>query len=289
MSSLKNAAPRREHKERSQPLARQRYGLLEKKKDYVKRARDYHSKQDRLRSLREKARQRNPDEFYFGMQRSSIQNGVHVTKERANKYDADTLKLMKTQDVRYAATQSTKEARQIEKLRDNLHLMGHTEAAGKKRSSSSMSDDDDDEDDDSWLNMHDDDNENGGNAKRVKHTVFVSDDEEVDSFDTAAHFDTAPELLKRTFNRPRLSALESDRHTQESAQSLDVDMVREAGVRRERLYKEMHDRIMRKEKLDSTEREMIVQKNLMAKGRRQKIGKDANGLPVYKWFPERRR
>jgi len=60
---------RRQHRERGQPLHRKRLGLLEKHRDYVARARDYHGKQDRIRSLKRKASERNPDELYFGMVR----------------------------------------------------------------------------------------------------------------------------------------------------------------------------------------------------------------------------
>jgi transcription initiation factor TFIID subunit TAF12 len=72
-SSLRNSIHRRNHKERSQPAHRTRLGFLEKHKDYVKRARDYHSKQDRLRRLRQKAAERNKDEFYFGMVKEKTQ------------------------------------------------------------------------------------------------------------------------------------------------------------------------------------------------------------------------
>jgi Utp11 protein len=66
-SSLRNSIHRRNHKERSQLAHRAKLGLLEKHADYVKRARDYHSKQDRLTRLKQKAVERNKDEFYFSM------------------------------------------------------------------------------------------------------------------------------------------------------------------------------------------------------------------------------
>jgi hypothetical protein len=69
MSSLRNSLHRKNHKERSQLAHRARFGFLEKHKDYVLRARDYHSKQERLQRLRQKAADRNKDEFYFAMNR----------------------------------------------------------------------------------------------------------------------------------------------------------------------------------------------------------------------------
>lgn len=78
MSRWKNAAPRREHRERSQPHARAKLGLLEKKKDYKQRAVAYHRKQDRLQALRLRAAFRNPDEFSHKMIKSQTTVCVRV-------------------------------------------------------------------------------------------------------------------------------------------------------------------------------------------------------------------
>jgi U3 small nucleolar RNA-associated protein 11 len=67
MSSLRNSLHRRNHKERGQLAHRKRLGILEKHKDYVVRAKDYNSKKERIRKLKQNAGARNKDEFYFGM------------------------------------------------------------------------------------------------------------------------------------------------------------------------------------------------------------------------------
>lgn len=51
-------------------------GLLEKHKDYVLRARDFQRKQATLKQLRSKAAMRNPDEFYFAMQKSRTKGAL---------------------------------------------------------------------------------------------------------------------------------------------------------------------------------------------------------------------
>lgn len=119
MSSMRNAVQRRNHKERAQPLERQKWGLLEKHKDYSKRAKDHNEKKRKLGLLKAKAADRNEDEFYFGMMNSTTKNGVKVAKRGADNsagggksLSMDVVKLMKTQDVGYLRTvlQSTRKA-----------------------------------------------------------------------------------------------------------------------------------------------------------------------------------
>ncbi|KAK1228511.1 hypothetical protein PQX77_008451 [Marasmius sp. AFHP31] len=103
-SSLRNSVHRRNHKERSQLAHRAKLGLLEKHADYVKRARDYHSKQDRLTRLKQKAAEKNKDEFYFSMAKERTKGGVHV-KDRGNvALPTDMIKVLKTQDENYVRT-----------------------------------------------------------------------------------------------------------------------------------------------------------------------------------------
>jgi len=72
-ASIDKAIPKRKYRERSQPAARQKRGILEKHKDYKLRADDFHRKEKKLQKLMTKARLRNPDEFYFKMINSKME------------------------------------------------------------------------------------------------------------------------------------------------------------------------------------------------------------------------
>eukprot|EP00605_Chrysophyceae_sp_TOSAG23-4_P000473 GSChrysophyteH1.ASY1.ANO1.532.1 assembled CDS len=155
MSSLRNAVKRVTHKERAQPAARKRFGLLEKHKDYVERAQDYHKKQDYLKVLEKKAAERNPDEFYFKMNKSQVnKKGVHKEK-RDGSLDQSTVKLLKTQDMGYIMNKKVIDEKKVKKLQSSLHLIGEDQVGRKK-----------------------------------KHKIFVDSEEEQRSFDAAAHLDT---------------------------------------------------------------------------------------------------
>jgi U3 small nucleolar RNA-associated protein 11 len=127
MSSMRNAVQRRNHKERAQPLERQKWGLLEKHKDYSKRAKDHNEKKRKLGLLKAKAADRNEDEFYFGMMNSTTKNGIKVAKRGADNaggggksLNMDVVKLMKTQDVAYLRTVLQSTRKEIARLEQEV-------------------------------------------------------------------------------------------------------------------------------------------------------------------------
>ncbi|XP_073015770.1 probable U3 small nucleolar RNA-associated protein 11 [Primulina eburnea] len=123
MSSLRNAIPRKAHKERTQPNLRRKFGLLEKHKDYLIRARAYHQKEQNLHKLKEKEALRNPDEFYFKMIKTKTVGGVHKPESQANKYTNEELMLMKTQDIGYILQKLQTGKKKIERLNGMLHSL----------------------------------------------------------------------------------------------------------------------------------------------------------------------
>ncbi|KAI3932515.1 hypothetical protein MKW92_047510 [Papaver armeniacum] len=123
MSSLRNSVPKRAHKERSQPQARKKFGILEKHKDYRQRAKSYHTKENIIKILKEKAANKNPDEFYYNMIRSKTVDVVHIPESEA-KFTQDQLILMKTQDMGYIKQKWQSEEKKIERLSSMLHSLG---------------------------------------------------------------------------------------------------------------------------------------------------------------------
>ncbi|KAI1098722.1 U3 small nucleolar RNA-associated protein 11 [Jackrogersella minutella] len=134
MSSIRNAVERRVHRERAQPQERKRLGLLEKHKDYSLRAKDFNKKKAQLRALRQKAADRNEDEFYFGMMSrkgpgNSLSQGKRwsgtVEGDRGNKVmDLDTVRLLKTQDVGYVRTVRSAALKEIKGLEERVVGLG---------------------------------------------------------------------------------------------------------------------------------------------------------------------
>ncbi|KAJ5664547.1 hypothetical protein N7507_005278 [Penicillium longicatenatum] len=138
MSSMRNAVQRRNHKERAQLEGREKWGILEKHKDYSLRAKDYNAKKAKIKRLEEKARDRNPDEFHFGMMGGQNQTqGKHgrggVGRASAAGLSHDAVKLLKTQDQDYLRTAGERIRRQIETLQRDIQLQdGMNSALGVK-------------------------------------------------------------------------------------------------------------------------------------------------------------
>eukprot|EP00640_Fibrocapsa_japonica_P004442 CAMPEP_0113937452 /NCGR_PEP_ID=MMETSP1339-20121228/4078_1 /TAXON_ID=94617 /ORGANISM="Fibrocapsa japonica" /LENGTH=138 /DNA_ID=CAMNT_0000940223 /DNA_START=30 /DNA_END=442 /DNA_ORIENTATION=- /assembly_acc=CAM_ASM_000762 len=125
-SSWKNAVKRKTHKERAQPKARAKWGLLEKKKDYKRRAKAHHERQAELQALRRKAALRNPDEFYFGMHSRSTKAGLVDQDGGDTPLDNDTARVLKTQDLAYLNMKKAADVKKVERLRSTLHLLGNS-------------------------------------------------------------------------------------------------------------------------------------------------------------------
>jgi len=214
MSALRNAVKRKTHKERSQPGDRRKFGLLEKKKDYVLRARDFHKKEDAIKALKTKAAYRNPDEFYFGMQRNRTKDGVHVGRaDESNKYTAEELALMKTQDVKYVALKASEEAKKAAKLKANLHRVG------LDADEDAVSEEDEERYDDEGFAIR------AAPRRKRKHTVFVDDAETARAFDA--------EGRRNDVSRNDVSA-KDDVSTKEDRKRATAAAARALGVRRHR-------------------------------------------------------
>lgn len=125
--------------------------LTSGRKDYSLRAKDYNAKQAKLQRLREKARDRNPDEFAYGMlSAQSAQQGKHGAREGTS-LSQDTVKLLKTQDAGYLRTVGERIRREMERLEKEVQLQDGMEKVlgiGNRKRSSEEDDDEEEEDED---------------------------------------------------------------------------------------------------------------------------------------------
>lgn len=169
MAKLVHNVQKKQHRERGQLTSRKKYGLLEKKKDYQLRARDYHSKQATLKVLKSKAKERNPDEYYHGMvSKKTDDRGFLVSERDTEVLSTDQVKLLKTQDAAYIKTLRSQELQKIGKLEKTLQF----KAQGS-------------------------------------HTVFVDSVKQKQAFDASAHFGTDKNLMSSRENRLRVEQLQS--------------------------------------------------------------------------------
>ncbi|KAI9761326.1 MAG: hypothetical protein M4579_001116 [Chaenotheca gracillima] len=122
MSSMRNAIQRRPYRERAQPGEREKWGLLEKHKDYQLRARSHRAQRDNLKRLRNAAKERNPDEFYFSMMntKTSAKDGTRLGDRGNKSLSTDAVRLLKTQDAGYLRIMGDKARKESARLKEKF-------------------------------------------------------------------------------------------------------------------------------------------------------------------------
>ncbi|XP_056413070.1 probable U3 small nucleolar RNA-associated protein 11 [Hyla sarda] len=238
------------HRERSQPGFRKNLGLLEKKKDYKLRAEDYRKKKKTLDALRKKALEKNPDEFYFKMTSTKLQDGVHVIKQKPEEVTDEQLKIMRTQDIKYVEMKRVAEAKKIERLKSELHLL---DVEGKPKN---------------------------------KHTFFCDTKREVRNFDLSERLNTVPELVDRVYNRPTLETL----HNQTIKGPTKMKELKKLAKQRRQQYEILNQRIERERKMFVITQKIQARKDLQDKRKKVKVKKETvNSAAVYKFKKQRKR
>lgn len=259
----KNHIPRRIHKERAQLSGRvSKHGLLEKKRDYKLRARDANRKAKRLRILKEKARFRNTDEFYYGMINQRTNGGVLRRKENKDAIPLqhqtrDQRLLTETQDSNYMAYKLSVERGKIQSLKVHTHFVGDGEEEGSTK------------------------------GKGPKHIVFADDDEEKE------------EVTKRLMSRRKKSrsVVNVNRGEDEGGQGGDEEeegdeLDEPLNLQSQKASKQLEKRRARYNQLSRVFNDMSLQKKLLSKGARvlEKPGNKKTGAPpVFRWLQERKR
>ncbi|CAF9927803.1 MAG: hypothetical protein ALECFALPRED_003838 [Alectoria fallacina] len=184
MSSMRNATQRRNHRERGQPLEREaRLGMLEKHKDYSLRSKNHNENKKRLKILRQKAAERNPDEFSYGMLSSQSRKGRKLADRQNPVLGQDVVKILKTQDAGYVTTMLQKTKRARAKLEQQFILSEDqgTEVLGALSSQGKGS-----------------------------HTVFVDDREAQRHYNSYGNFALQPERATRELENPSTFEKEED-------------------------------------------------------------------------------
>lgn len=248
--SLRHVVHKRVHLERPQPTKRHKLGYLEKHKDYVKRAKDFHRKEDTIKKLQRKAYFKNEDEFAFAMKSNFTKGGKMKANVKDSHLQLDELRLADSQDVKYINMREQIDKKAARKRGENLHFL---------------------------------------DAERPnKHTIFVDEDDGAPSsrglktFDVAAHFDTHPALLSRKANRLTKQQLE----TQTFADSDELDLEKRQAYR-ELLHRQERAQKLGRVREDLERRQHLRGKGRRMKVK--DADKEKDRPAQNKWFPERKK
>ncbi|KAJ1971493.1 hypothetical protein H4R34_005726, partial [Dimargaris verticillata] len=253
MSSLRRCAPQRPYKERGQLASRRGLGALEKRRDVALRTRDRQEKERQLKGLRERARNRNPDEFYFAMVNSQVNKDGYTVYEKKVDLTDELARLIHTQDLQYVQTQRQIERKKIERLQHALHIVQEDQVEPSTQTT-------------------------------PKHTVFVDDTEALATFDPAEHFNTVPELVGRSYNRPTREQLATKPVKQPSSATTT-----KLAKKRDQLLQELNARREREQMLAKAENTLQLNQALKGRDSYSVVDRSEDGTPVYKWKQVRKK
>ena len=150
--------------------------MLEKRKDYKVRAKGHREKKAKIKILQEKAKDRNHNEFSFGMMSSKVDSQGRKIADRGSKaLSTDVVKLLKMQDAGYIRTMLQMVRKEREELEHKMVLA-----------------------DEDVRVLRD-----GEDSRKARHTVYVGNAEEPKDFDADDWFGTGGEWPDRAWNRPR--------------------------------------------------------------------------------------
>lgn len=252
MAKLVHNVQKKQHRERSQLTSRSRLGFLEKHKDYTKRAQDYHKKQNTLKILRGKAKERNPDEYYHAMTSKKVDaKGLLHTSRRGEDEDAtlnmDQVKLLKTQDSNYVRTLRQMEKSKMERKSKELLF------------------------------------ESNG-----KHTIFTEDRQEMEDFVPEKYFNTTTAMVNRRENRLTKDQL-MENHQPSSVSGPSAIMPADSLAKKKlKQYKAVKGHLERESQLSAVQQRMDMQREVMKKGSKKKVT-DPSGKQSFKWKKQRKR
>jgi len=254
MSSLRNAIPRRSHKERSQPQRRQHLGFLEKKKDFKERSKDYRKKREKLKKLKLQIAFKNPEQFNKEMTKLKRVDGGHKSIDDIQPDKAFILDV-KSQDMKYLLMKKSSEKKKINRLRSSLQIL--TENIPVERN----------------------------------HTIFVDNEEELEKFDPLEYFDTTEECLNRSYNRPIKSTL-SEGSLIANSHFVQPELIPKLDRSRAKAYRELVQRLERDKQLKTATEDLYIQQQVIKSETdtvRRITKKHEDDKQRYKWTAERKK
>ncbi|KAF2071568.1 hypothetical protein CYY_007120 [Polysphondylium violaceum] len=236
MTSLnRRLLPNKAKQERPQPEKSKKFGFLERKKDYIVRAKDYNTKRDAIKKLKLQAALKNPDEFNFKMINSKLVNGVHSDISKTELKKEQVLDI-KTQDILYLRGKRIAEEKKIERLQGELQYMDT-------------------------------------DLPPTEQIIYVDSKKDVKNFSAAKYFDTIPEAFDGSLSTiPKLSILKKESLIVNPKNS-QTPTLAELEAMTTTSYKELSQRIERRDQIRQAEESLSRSKASLKAGKNNTVKK----------------